>query len=120
MFVGAQKFPCQDAFLPLAAGALLLLLHPVEDVGLGGAVELHLKQGLLHRVLDALNVHDLLTGSLQPGLHRLGDAVHPLRVVLPCRRRSQGDGTMYKFSVKGNYLAAALAYVHFDLLPGMF
>ena len=117
MFVGVQELPCQDAFLPLAAGPLLLLLHPIENIGLGGAVELLLEQGLLHCILDALDVHDILAEGLQTGLHRLGDAVHSIRVVLPGRRCGQSDGAAYKFSVKRNYLAAAFAYIHIDLLP---
>ena len=117
VLVGAEELPGQDALLPLAACALLLLLHAVEDIGLGGAVELLLEQRLLHRVLDALDVHDLLAGGRQFGLHRLGDPIHPFRVVFPCRGGGQGDGTAYKFSVKGHDLAAALAYVHCDLLP---
>ena len=112
VLVGAEEFPAQDALFPVGAGALLLLLHPVQDVGLGGAVVFLFKQGFFHRVLDVLDIQDFLTGELEPLGDGIGDMIHRLGVMFPGGSRRQGDGPADKFSVERHDLAAALAYVH--------
>ena len=112
VLVGAQELPAQKPVPLLAAGALLLLLQPVADVGFGGLVVVFFKQGLLHRVLNGLDVLDLAAAGLQLGGHQPGHGVHCLLVVLAGRRGRQRDGPGNEPFLKGHHLAAAFAYIH--------
>ena len=112
VLVGAEELPAQQPLPGFAAGALLLLFQPVADVGFGGAVVLLFKQGFLHRILDGLDVLDLPAIGFELVHHQAGHPVHRLLVVLPGGRRGQRDGPGDEGGVKGDNLAAALAYVH--------
>ena len=112
VFIGTQELPAQQALLPGAAGPFLLLLHAVEDIGLGGLVVHLLEEGLLHGVLDFFDVDDFLAHGGQLVGDGLGHGVDGSLIPLPGRRRGQRDGPMDKARVKGHHLAAALAYVH--------
>ena len=117
MLVGAQKFTGQKSFLLHAAGPFLLLLQAIPDIGLRRLIILLLKQRLLHRILDRLDIPDLLLPRAQLLRHCRRDPFDPFLAVLSCRCRREGNRPRNESGVKGNHLSAPFPYVHHFLMP---
>ena len=112
MLVLAEELTGKQPLPPILPAPLLLLLNAVQDIGLGGAEALLLKQALLHSVLNGFNAHRFLLGGLQLLDDGLCGAGYGLVVVLPRGSGGKTDGPADEFLVKGNHRAVPLAYIH--------
>ena len=120
MLVGAQKFTGQKSFLLHAAGPFLFLLQAIPDIGLRRLIILLLKQRLLHRILDRLDIPDLFLPRAQLLRHRSRDALDPFLAVFSRRCRSEGNRPRNESCIKGNHLSAPFPYIHHFLMPPVF
>ena len=112
VFIGAQEFAGEQAFLFLAAAALLLLFDAVADIGPGRVIQLLLEQGLLDRVLDTFDVDRVLAARGQFGRDGFRDALDRVLIVLARGGGRQRDSALDKAGVEGHDRAAALFYIH--------